>query len=78
MDVGCNGQVLDGEVLKNSSLQKALKENSIHIPQPWQLPEQTEPTPFVIVADDAFPLSSKIMKPKYGHNNVQGKTYIQL
>lgn len=45
------------------SLSDALETNSINIPPPQPLSGQPEPTPFVIVADDAFPLKTYIMKP---------------
>jgi len=69
VDVGCNGRISDGGVFKNCSLQRAFDDNSLHIPQPEPLPGQRIPTPFVIVADDAFPLKSYIMKP-YPRNHL--------
>lgn len=45
------------------TLSAALRENTINIPHPKPLPGQTDPTPFVVVADDAFPIKPYIMKP---------------
>lgn len=56
VDVGCNGRVSDGGVFKNSFLFKVLEDQTLHIPQPQPLPGRTTPIPFMIVADDAFPL----------------------
>ena len=50
-------------VFKNSSLSRALEENSLNLPSPTPLPGRSEPTPFLIVADDAFPLKNYILKP---------------
>ena len=65
IDVGCNGRASDGGVLKNSTLNTALTDGSLHLPPPEPLqgePSQT-PMPYVIVADDAFPVKENIMKP---------------
>ena len=63
VDVGCNRRISDGGVFKNSSLSRALEENSLNLPSPTPLPGRSEPTPFLIVADDAFPLKNYILKP---------------
>lgn len=63
IDVGCNGRVSDGGVFKNSSLYKAFETGSLSIPQPKPLPGGSVSVPFMIVADDAFPLRTDIMKP---------------
>lgn len=63
IDVGCNGRISDGGVFSNCSLSSAIECNTLDIPSPQPLPTRTEPTPFVLVADDAFPLKENIMKP---------------
>lgn len=63
LDIGCNGRVSDGGVLRNSSLSTALKENTLNIPGPSVLPGVSVQAPFFIVADDAFPLKTCILKP---------------
>ena len=63
VDIGCNGRVSDGGVFRNSSLSKALEENTLHIPPPQPLPNQSFSLPYMIVADDAFPLKEYIQKP---------------
>lgn len=50
IDVGCNGRVSDGGGFRNCSLSTALENNL--------LPQNN-----VIVADNAFPLKTYIMKP---------------
>lgn len=61
IDVGCNGRISDGGVYRNSSLSTAINNDLLGIPSP-KLVGDTE-LPFVIVADDAFPLKPNIMKP---------------
>ena len=77
VDIGCNGRVSDGGVFKNCSLWKALENKELNIPIPRPLPggRATAPIPFMIVADDAFPLKSNIMKP-YGQANLGVKNRI--
>ena len=63
MDIGCNGRISDGGVLKNSSLYTALDTNTLDVPLPEPLPSRRDPIPYYLVADDAFPLKQCIMKP---------------
>ncbi|XP_071961474.1 uncharacterized protein [Antedon mediterranea] len=65
IDVGCNGRISDGGVLRNSTLWQALtsESNMLNIPEPCKLPGSDIVTPHVILADDAFPLHRNIMKP---------------
>lgn len=63
VDVGCQGRISDGGVFRNSSLYAAIASNDIKIPVAQQLPESDTVSPFVFVADDAFPLMNNIMKP---------------
>ena len=65
VNVGCNGQISDGGVFKNSSLSSALEENLLEVPSPRQLisDNNQSPLPYFLVADDAFPLKTNIMKP---------------
>ena len=63
IDVGCNGRISDGGVFRNSSLSLALSENSLNMPDPRIVDGDDSPLPYVVVADDAFPLKTYIMKP---------------
>lgn len=63
VDIGCNGRVSDGGVFKNSSLSKALEENTLNVPPPQPLLNQSFSLPYTLVADDAFPLKGYIQKP---------------
>ena len=72
VNVGCQGRMSDGGVSKNTDLYQGIMSNSIHIPKAVPLPKTGDPCwnedeypdiPDVIVGDDAFQLSSFMMKP---------------
>ena len=73
VDVGCQGRLGDGAVFKNSSLYKNMINNSLNLPPDNTLSDLYESSnsnfallsetfkqcmPYVIVADDAFPLKT--------------------
>lgn len=63
IDVGGHGSSSDGGIFAQSALGKAIKNNTLAIPQPKPLPGSSQPVPHVIVADEAFPLSRNMMRP---------------
>lgn len=63
INIGSKGRDSDGGVFNNCYLYSALENNTLNIPSPQPLPQREIPVPFVIVADDAFPLRPYIMKP---------------
>lgn len=70
VDVGTNGRVSDGGVFAQSSLNRALNDNSLNIPGPTELPgDASRKSPYCIVADEAFPLREDLMKP-YARRNM--------
>lgn len=67
VDIGCQGRISDGGVFAHSTLYKILtEENTLNIPAPIVLPGRMRPMPYVVVADDAFPLKPNILKPYCG------------
>ena len=62
VDIGTNGRISDGGVFRNSALAQALEHDDLNIPDPAPLPKRTMKVPYVIVADDTFPLSQNILK----------------
>ncbi|GFQ64629.1 protein ALP1-like [Trichonephila clavata] len=68
VDVGTNGRASDGGVWGKSKLRQAATNGELNIPGAAALPGSASKVPFVIVADDAFPLMPNIMKPYPGTN----------
>ena len=62
-DVGCNGRISDGGVFRNSTLSKAISTKLLSILGPRTLDDGETEAPYVIVADDGFPLMEILMKP---------------
>lgn len=69
VSVGCQGRLSDGGVFGHSNLNKLLIESQLGVPNPTPLPGLTMPVPYVLLADDAFPLRPNIMKPFPGLHN---------
>lgn len=62
-DVGCQGRISDGGVLKNSSFWRKLENKELNLPSPECLPSSNRKVPYVFVGDDAFSLHENLMKP---------------
>ncbi|CAH1967324.1 unnamed protein product [Acanthoscelides obtectus] len=63
VDFGTNGRVSDGGVLQNTRIYEKLVEKNLHIPPPDDVTENFKNVPYVFVTDDAFPLTTEILKP---------------
>ncbi|XP_057308742.1 uncharacterized protein LOC130647044 [Hydractinia symbiolongicarpus] len=76
VDIGCQGRLSDGGVFRRCEFFRGLSTNSIDLPERRKLPnisgiddsflnpECDQPLlPYVLVADDAFPLTEYCMKP---------------
>lgn len=68
IDIGGYGRNSDGGIFAESSLGKALAQNRLKLPEDTSLPDAPElgRIPYVIVADEAFPLAYHIMRPYPG------------
>lgn len=75
IDVGCNGRASDGGVYNNSSLCKAIDHNWLDFPEDSCLPKSEIKVPYIIVADDAFRLTERIMKPSGQRSNQEEKVF---
>ncbi|XP_064088597.1 uncharacterized protein LOC135202984 [Macrobrachium nipponense] len=62
IDVGAGGAG-DGGTWQKCNLARAITNNRAGLPQDRNLPNDDEPIPFHIVADDAFSLNPWLMKP---------------
>ena len=63
VDVGANGRVSDGGVLKNSLFWKKLCNNQLNMPGPRSFAGVDENFPYVFIGDEAFQLLPNFMKP---------------
>jgi hypothetical protein len=69
VDVGQYGSVSDGGVFKDSLLGKRILEEDGNLPRhPTKLPNSERETDIFFVADQAFPLNKRIMRPYPGQN----------
>lgn len=69
-DIGCNGKIKDGGVLSRSDLMQVNNQPEIHFPADENIGNDRK-LPYVIIADDAFPLQEHIMKPYPFHTKVK-------
>ena len=63
IDVGATGSCSDGGTFQDCGFYRALNEDKLGLPADDPLPNDTEPMPYSIVADDAFALRTWLMKP---------------
>lgn len=71
VDIGAAGRAGDAGVYGESTLKKAIASNSLNLPLPVCLQGNLAfPMNYHIVGDDAFPMSSNLMKP-YPHRNLE-------
>jgi hypothetical protein len=63
VDIGAAGRAGDAGVFADSSLKKALLTNTLDLPDAVALPGVSTNVSHHIVGDDAFPLSTRVMKP---------------
>lgn len=63
VDIGSTGRLSDGGIFAQSKLGQRLHSNSLGIPQPDSIDGCDQNLPYVIVGDQAFPLSTNLMRP---------------
>ncbi|VEN39663.1 unnamed protein product [Callosobruchus maculatus] len=63
VNVGVNGRVSDGGVFGASLRSKKMRDGSLSLPEPQCLPGRITKVPYAIVADEAFPLLTNLLKP---------------
>lgn len=76
INVGAYGKSSDSAIFQETELYKKLISSTLDIPEPIQLSENN-PTlfPYVFIGDEAFGLSTNIMRP-YGGNNLSAEKKI--
>lgn len=75
IDVGAYGRQSDGGVFANCAFGKKLEQNKLQIPADTPISNSPEQGtfPFVLVADEAFPLKRNIMRPYPGRGISEAK-----
>ncbi|XP_041473300.1 protein ALP1-like [Lytechinus variegatus] len=63
IDVGAEGSTSDAQLFNSCELRQRLESDTLGVPPPEPLPNDDENTPYYIVADEAFPLRTWLMKP---------------
>jgi hypothetical protein len=63
IDVGGFGKESDSTIFKDSTLNAALNSNTLNLPVARPIGDNISPLPYLIVADEAFALSSHVMRP---------------
>jgi len=66
VDVGSYGKNSDGGIFLNSNFGKALQNGKLNVPGTKKIPQTNTELPMVIVADEAFPLKTYMMRPYPG------------
>lgn len=69
VDIGTNGRASDAGIFNDSLFFSKLKKGELKIPAPEFPPGCDTALPYVLVADDAFPLMENIMKP-FSHKSM--------
>ncbi|XP_024872038.1 uncharacterized protein LOC112454723 isoform X2 [Temnothorax curvispinosus] len=67
-DIGCQSRISDGGVFRETTFYKKRSKNNLGLPPHEPLPGSNKLSPYVLVADDAFPLQIHIMKPFPGYH----------
>lgn len=75
-NVGSQGRISDGGVFNSCGFKQKLESNELNLPDPRALPGRVQPVPYVILADDAFPLTQNIIKPYPGTHSKGSKERI--
>lgn len=66
VDIGCQGRISEGSVLKNYELYKKIDNRTLNSPEPSALVGRDTKVPYVFLGDAAFSLSEHIMKSYSG------------
>ncbi|XP_037822868.1 uncharacterized protein LOC119611377 isoform X2 [Lucilia sericata] len=75
VDVGSNGRANDASVFNQSEIGIAIRNEALNFPENQELPGSDVKVPFVFVADEAFRLSTRILKPYSQRNEHENKIF---
>ncbi|XP_050315429.1 uncharacterized protein LOC126749803 [Anthonomus grandis grandis] len=66
VDIGAEGRHSDGGIFKNSNMGRLIATNNLNFPPPCALIDNGDEVNFYICGDEAFPLSTCLMRPYPG------------
>lgn len=69
VDIGSYGKSSDSGIFKNSKLYEKMINGTLNIPTATSIKGDSTEYPFVIIGDEAFPLSENLLRP-YGGSNL--------
>lgn len=73
VDIGAEGRRSDGGIFHDSELKKQLENNYLNLPKAKSISENGPKLPYVIVGDEAFPLTSYMLRPYPRSSNLDIK-----
>ncbi|KAK7575721.1 hypothetical protein V9T40_012007 [Parthenolecanium corni] len=68
-NIGAQGRISDGGVFRNTELFRKLEKKELNLPNPKPLRDGGPHIPYVIVGDNAFPLTDFLMVPFRGEHD---------
>jgi len=69
VDIGMPGRCSDGGVFRASEMGRRILQNDFNFPKASPISENFKNCPYFIVADEAFPLLTNLMRPYPGRGN---------
>lgn len=70
VDIGAEGRQSDGGIFKKSSIGQALINGEADLPPAKQISEDSSVLPHVLIGDEAFPLTTFLMRPYPGRSGL--------
>ncbi|XP_044593967.1 protein ALP1-like [Cotesia glomerata] len=70
VDIGAYGRQSDGGIFKNSAFGQKFEHQQMNVPQPDLLTVNGAPLPYVLVGDEAFQLSTYLLRPYPGRGGL--------
>lgn len=75
VDIGSYGKASDSSIYKSSDLYQKMQQNTLSIPSDKPVSANGDPLPFIFIGDEAFGLSTHMLRP-YGGKNLPDKKKI--
>lgn len=73
VDIGAEGRRSDGGIFQESELGHRIENNALDLPEPKSIVENGPKLPYVIVGDEAFALTSYMLRPYPRSSNLNLK-----